>query len=117
MEIGVEHVRKQLPEMVERIYLPMALDRVPDDKLEMDYAIMRKDGLLSVLNYDRDLIEGLALIGLFCSAMSPHRMLVSAWLKKNGLDLETTLAKLQQCNEKYGLSLVIDVGGQLISAI
>lgn len=117
MKIVVKHVRRQLPEMVEKIYLPIALAHVPNNKLETDYAIMRKDGLLSILNYDRDLIEGLALIGLICSSVSPHRMVVSWWFKRNGLDLDATLAKLQQCNEKYGLPLVNDAGGELISTI
>lgn len=117
MEIIVEHVRQQLPGMVENIYLPISLDRVPDNNLETNYGIMREDGLLPILNYDRDLIEGLALIGLCCSALSPDRMFVSAWFKKNGLDLDATLAKLQLCNEKYGLPQVFDNGRQLLSTI
>lgn len=34
MEIIVTHVRQQIPRLVEKIYLPIALDRVPDNKLE-----------------------------------------------------------------------------------
>jgi hypothetical protein len=117
MEISVTHVRKQLPSLVEKVYLPIALDSVPDKKLEASYAIMRKDGLYPVLNGDRDLIEGLALIGLCCSALSPDRGLVSAWFKRNGLELEATLDKLKQCNEKYGLPKVYDNGRQLLSTV
>ena len=117
MEVAIEHVRRQLPTQVEQLYLPLALEHVPDAKLDSLCAIMREKGLLPILDWDRDLAEGVALLGLCCNALSPDRVLVSAWFEKAGLDLEATLSEIRRCSEEYGIPKVFDNGHQLLCTV
>lgn len=117
MEIALEHIRRHLPTQVERLYLPLALYYVAHDKLDSDYAIMREKGLLPILDWDRDLVEGVALLGLCCSALTPDRPFVSAWFEKAGLDLDRTLSDILRCTKEYGIPKVFDDGRQLLSIV
>jgi hypothetical protein len=63
------------------------------------------------------LAEGVALLGLCCNALSPDRVLVSAWFEKAGLDLEATLSEIRRCSEEYGIPKVFDNGRQLLCTV
>jgi hypothetical protein len=117
MEICLTHIRNQLGTLVESVYLPVATYGVSDAHYEKAYPLMQQNGLLSLLNWDRELIEGTALLGLCCNAISPHRGFVSAWFKKSDLDLDLTLAGINKCTKEYGIPEVYEAGGQLLATV
>jgi hypothetical protein len=116
-KVAVDHIRNQLPSILNQAYLPTILNDVPLEKVDSVSSMMSDDGFYSLLNYDRELIEGLAALSLCCSTLSPLENFAAAFLKGRGLSLERTLAAADDLYHRFGVARVIRAEGYLLSTI
>jgi len=116
-EIAVKHIRDHLPDMLNQAYLPTILNDTPLDQVESTSALMAEEGFYPMLHYNRQLIEGLAALSIFCSSLAPLENAVAAFLGHRGLSLERTLDAADDLARRYGVAKVYREDGYLLSSI
>ena len=116
IKISLNHVKGSLTDIVDNIYLQYSLSFVPGDKLDECKKIMSKRGYYELLGRDRSTLEALALLDICCSLL-PFRERVTEILAAHNVDLDTTIATLNEYSKQYGIPEVIDLNNWLVCLI
>jgi hypothetical protein len=97
------------------IYSNMATLDLEDNLKEQALARMSQDGFLEILDWNGDLVDGLALVSLGWS-LRLRRDGVKELLAERGIELDDFLKSLDRCSKLYGQALVLDGGEILLAA-
>ncbi|WP_405163310.1 hypothetical protein OG203_44830 [Nocardia sp. NBC_01499] len=99
-------VQDQLPEVAKHLYLDSGLNTVPDDRLIEVWRTLDAGGIYALLDYDRDLLEALVILGAVAPLM-PFRGQLLAELALHGFpDPEAILRRLTELEQRTGFGLV-----------
>jgi hypothetical protein len=112
----VADMRSILPEVSEGVYAAIAFPNVSEVQRASVVSAMREDGLLPILNWDRSLVNGVALLSLSFS-LRLRRPQIAEFLEGHGLNLEQTLEAVETCNKKHGTPEIWDAGNILLSSV
>ncbi|KAA8880318.1 hypothetical protein F3087_42015 [Nocardia colli] len=99
-------VQAQLPDVARHLYLDSALNTVPDDRLRDVWRTLDAGGVYALLDYDRDLLEALIVLGAVAPLLPYRAQLLNELALHDFPDPETILRRLVEIEQRTGFGLV-----------
>ena len=99
--------------LIQQAYQRRSLLHVPESKLNSVCGSMRQTGFLNLLDQNRDLLEGLALISLG-SSLAFSKDTFSHMFKKRGIDFDRCISDLELKSGQYKIPFMLDIDKRLL---
>jgi len=103
--VVLPHVRAQVAKCCDQIYARLATLLVEEDAIGPVLALLRKKGLLSIVDGDHDLLRGLAAIGL-ANTMGSDSASMMLQTKFLGLDDALVERTIREATMRHGMHLL-----------
>lgn len=102
----LDGIHEQLPDIVRGLYLDCGLNTVPDEQLTHVIHTLDTGGIYALLDYDRDLLEALIILGATRPFMPYRAGLVLELSKHRFPDPEAIVDRLVTITEQTGVLLL-----------
>ncbi|WP_433664374.1 hypothetical protein ACQPW1_20910 [Nocardia sp. CA-128927] len=99
-------VQHQLAEVTRNLYLDSGLNTVPDERLDEVLSTLDSGGVYALLDYDRDLLEALVVLGALAPLMPLRGQLLTELAEHSFPDPAGILNRLTEIEQRTGFGLV-----------